>query len=476
MEISLFNPFLWAILVVLFIAIKAIVKRLIQLNEHEKLMERGSEFRRKRNEKFAKFIEDNTDLIPSEDIQKEILNCKSLRDLQDKLEAGAFTSVQLLMHYINRCQLYALKLNFIAQINFDSALKLAKECDVIRRDNAKMSEIRRSSTDNGLLFGIPICFKDHLFLKGTHSTQGCVNLLSYMHEETGILEQIVLNNGGIPFIKSNIPQLGLSFETNSNLYGKAWSPINHDRSPGGSSGGCAGLISTQTCPLSFGNDIGGSIRSPSSFWGIYGYKPTSRRVSCKSASTCGENFARGQEHIVPTIGPMGYSIDDIVFGMKLLFDNVEKSMDPYISPLKFDTEVYEEYRTKKRLRLGYYTYNQAIECTKPVKRAVMNVVNALKDDHDLIEIDTTFMQDVTKMYSKLLLSTEMNLKALGNEEFMPNYKGVRLGMSIPTILRPLVANILTMIGQERSALYARYMGVKDTGKFYWNFIQSQKYS
>ena len=94
----------------------------------------------------------------------------------------------------------------------------------------------------------------------------------------------------------------------------------------------------------------------------------------------------------------------------------------------------------------------------------MNVVNCLKEKHNLIEIDTSFLENLAMMYSKLLLSNEMNLEALGNEEFLSDYQNIRLGMNIPNLFRPLVVHILKMIGQRRSAVYAKYMGNKDTGK------------
>ena len=265
MDISLLDPFLWIKIYVVLFVVRAIAKRYIQLNEHKKLLVKGAEFKQKRDEKYRKFMQDNADLVPSENIQQEILNCKSLRQLQDKLETKAFTSVQLLMHYINRCQSYGVKLNLISQINFEKALELAKKCDMIRQNDVEMAEIRKNSIDNGLLFGIPVSFKDHIYLKGTHSTIGCINMLKYLHQETGVFEQIVVDNGGIPFVKTNLPQLGLSLESNNRLFGKAMNPINHDRVPGGSSGGCAGLVTTQSSPISFGTDVGGSVRSPSSF-------------------------------------------------------------------------------------------------------------------------------------------------------------------------------------------------------------------
>ena len=80
-------------------------------------------------------------------------------------------------------------------------------------------------------------------------------------------------------MKTNVPMLLLSMECNNRIFGKGMNPINHARVPGGSSGGCAGLVASGGTAISIGSDIGGSVRGPASFCGVYGFKPTSSRVS-----------------------------------------------------------------------------------------------------------------------------------------------------------------------------------------------------
>jgi Asp-tRNA(Asn)/Glu-tRNA(Gln) amidotransferase A subunit family amidase len=75
--------------------------------------------------------------------------------------------------------------------------------------------------------------------------------------------------GFIPFIRTNIPQGNKSFETHNNIYGRAINPWNSDRTPGGSSGGEAGLLCGGGSVFGVGSDIGGSCRIPASFCGLY---------------------------------------------------------------------------------------------------------------------------------------------------------------------------------------------------------------
>ena len=85
-------------------------------------------------------------------------------------------------------------------------------------------------------------------------------------------------------------------------------PHNNKRSCGGSSGGDAGLIAARCVPISLGTDIGGSLRFPASFCGIYGFKPSNGRVSRLGLSPA--RIIRFSEylHLTTTAGPMGSSV------------------------------------------------------------------------------------------------------------------------------------------------------------------------
>lgn len=70
-----------------------------------------------------------------------------------------------------------------------------------------------------------------------------------------------------------------TLHTKNNIYGEAKNIHDQNRSCAGSSGGDAGLVSAKCVPLSVGTDIGGSIRGPAAFCGVYGYRPTPQRMS-----------------------------------------------------------------------------------------------------------------------------------------------------------------------------------------------------
>ena len=68
-------------------------------------------------------------------------------------------------------------------------------------------------------------------------------------------------------------------ETTNNVYGTAKNPYNFGLTTGGSSGGCAGMVSSLCSPISIGGDVGGSLRNPASFCGICSFKGTYNRMN-----------------------------------------------------------------------------------------------------------------------------------------------------------------------------------------------------
>jgi Asp-tRNA(Asn)/Glu-tRNA(Gln) amidotransferase A subunit family amidase len=100
----------------------------------------------------------------------------------------------------------------------------------------------------------------------------------------------------------------LSVNTNNLIFGESKNPLNHERSCGGSSGGDAGLVAARCVPISLGTDIGGSLRFPASFCGIYGFKPSNGRVSRSGLSPARILRYTPYLHLTGIAGPMGSSV------------------------------------------------------------------------------------------------------------------------------------------------------------------------
>ena len=92
-------------------------------------------------------------------------------------------------------------------------------------------------------------------------------------------------------------------------------PHDRLRSPGGSSGGDAGMVAARCVPMGMGSDIGGSLRWPPVFCGVYGLKPSSHRVTGIGKSSALKNRFGFNKHLFAVTGPMGSSVNDLAIQM-----------------------------------------------------------------------------------------------------------------------------------------------------------------
>lgn len=106
-------------------------------------------------------------------------------------------------------------------------------------------------------------------------------------------------------------------ESANRIWGAARNPWDASRTPGGSSGGEAALVAARASPLGIGTDIGGSIRIPAHFCGVFGFKPTPDRISNRGVAVPRPgNRPSGQIAVKSTAGPFGRSVADLRLVMR----------------------------------------------------------------------------------------------------------------------------------------------------------------
>jgi fatty acid amide hydrolase len=118
-------------------------------------------------------------------------------------------------------------------------------------------------------------------------------------------------------VRGNIPQIAFTYHSDNDIYGTCLNPWDHTRTCGGSSGGDSGLVAARCTPMGIGSDIGGSIRAPVHFCGVFGYKPSGLRTSLKGISVALPDNFTPFNHIAPSVGPVGRSVDDLITFFKV---------------------------------------------------------------------------------------------------------------------------------------------------------------
>ncbi len=155
----------------------------------------------------------------------------------------------------------------------------------------------------GWLAGLPIVVKDLEELAGVRTTFGSPIFADYVPDVNEISVETLQRNGAIPIAKSNTPEFGAGANTFNEVFGKTRNPWNTAMTCGGSSGGSAVALATGMAWLGTGSDLGGSLRTPSSFCSTVGLRPSPGRV----ATGPGRNpFQTLSVH-----GPMGRTVGDV---------------------------------------------------------------------------------------------------------------------------------------------------------------------
>ncbi|NXT89447.1 VDHAP protein, partial [Anhinga rufa] len=219
------------------------------------------------------------------------------------------------------------------------ALEVTREVncviDFIHGCEDQLQKLKKQK-EKGLLYGIPISIKDHINCKGHVSSGGMVKFLGQVKEEDSVIVQVLKSQGAIPFVKTNIPQTMINYDCSNLIFGQTLNPLNHQKSPGGSSGGEGALIAGGGSILGIGSDVAGSIRLPSSFCGLCGLKPTGNRISTSPYACSGRTFVLA---VTGTLGPMARDVDSLALCMKALLCDEMFQLDPTVPPIPFDEEV-----------------------------------------------------------------------------------------------------------------------------------------
>lgn len=200
---------------------------------------------------------------------------KSIQEIHQLLKNGEIKSVELVTALFDRLEEVNSKLNAVIFVDKEQTLNAAQKADL---------EIA-NGTIRSTLHGIPVTIKDNVEVAGWPTTAGYEPFQGSIAENDAEIVRLLKAAGAIIIGKTNLPALTYDLQTNNKLFGRTNNPWNTNRTPGGSSGGCAAAVAAKISLLSFCNDSGGSIRIPAHFCGIYGFKASFGGISTKGIIT-----------------------------------------------------------------------------------------------------------------------------------------------------------------------------------------------
>jgi fatty acid amide hydrolase len=246
--------------------------------------------------------------------------------------------------------------------------------------------------------------------------------------EDANIVRVLKEAGAILLFKGSMGMLGASSETENRIVGRAANPWDVTRTPGGSSGGDAVLVSTRTVPFAAGTDIGGSLRYPAAYCGLYTLKPTAPRLSGMAPIV-----KAGFPPIFPSWGFMTRSVEDLALLFSIEYGDNLFSADPLMPPIHWRQD---RYTSTAKLKIGYVLDNDYWPVADCCRRAVTETVSALQAlGHELVTFELFGLEEMMELIWKVMLASKDGLLRLKEEPLLRSFRDTawRREMSSPFI-------------------------------------------
>ncbi|HUE61363.1 MAG TPA: amidase family protein [Acidimicrobiales bacterium] len=188
----------------------------------------------------------------------------TLRQQAAAIRDRRISSRELLDEYLSRIERINPALNAVVTLDEGPARDAAARAD----------EATAGAGHLGALHGLPVTIKDAIETAGIRSTGGAHELVGHVPDRDAPAVASLKEAGAIVFGKTNAPRWSGDIQTFNDVFGTTNNPWDHSRTPGGSSGGAAASVSAGLTSFELGTDIGGSVRIPSNFCGVFGHKPS----------------------------------------------------------------------------------------------------------------------------------------------------------------------------------------------------------
>lgn len=273
------------------------------------------------------------------------------------------SAVEVLDAHLTQIASYNSQLNAICALDEERAHQRARLAD----------EALARGENWGILHGVPITIKDCFETAGLRTTAGYKPLKDYIPKEDATAVARLRAAGAIILGKTNPARLAGDYQSANELFERVNNPWNLNYTAGGSSGGTAAAIAAGLSPLDIGSDIGGSIRQPSHFCGVFGLKPTDRRVPTTGHIPEVPGMPRCIRQML-VVGPIARSIEDLRLSFSLIAGADPRQ--PEIPPVPLDT-----FNPKRlqNLRIAWTDELDLYPVVQSIKSTIQSVAQKLTD-------------------------------------------------------------------------------------------------
>jgi len=285
----------------------------------------------------------------------------------------------------------------IEALNPDINAVVAKDYERARETAQAADAARTKGEDLGVLHGLPMTIKDSLETAGLVTTSGAPELRDHVPKEDAVSVQRVVDAGAIILGKTNLPIYAGDWQTFNEVYGQTNNPWDVTRTVGGSSGGAAASVAAGFIPLEIGSDIGGSIRTPANYCGVYGHKPSHGIVPGRGHIP-GPPGTKSEPDLA-VIGPLARTAGDLRLALDVIAGPDALTRDGWtieLPPPRADR--------LGEFRVAYWLDDPLCPVDSEVRGELEATIEALRPHVKLVDVDLSFqLETIVALYTRLLL-------------------------------------------------------------------------
>lgn len=228
-------------------------------------------------------------------------------ELAASIAARKVSAIETLDAHLARIDRHNPTVNAVVISDRDGAREQARQAD----------EAVASGAALGPLHGVPFTLKDAHETAGMNTTAGFPPFANYRAGNDSPVVSRLRAAGGVLIGKTNVPTLLGDWQSDNPLFGRTSNPWDLARTAGGSSGGAAAAVAAGMTPFDIGTDMQSSIRLPAAFCGVYGLKPTERRVSLAGAFPNPGHMPRSVR-LMSSVGPLARDPGDLGLILRII--------------------------------------------------------------------------------------------------------------------------------------------------------------
>lgn len=370
---------------------------------------------------------------------------KSASELATMIRRREVLSKDVVMEFLSNIKSNNYKYNALIWLREEEAIHDAELAD---------ERVLKGDTLNVPLLGVPITIKEMFWVKGSPSTLNA-KMFGFIAPDDAVVVKQLKNAGAVILGTTNVSYMLGDYQTQGEVYPTGNNPYDTSRTPGGSTGGGAAALAAGFSTLELGSDLGGSIRIPAAFCGLYGLKPSLGSVNI-TQGTSPDTVTKFSRMALASAGPLARSVEDLQLMWEVLKNTPQD--ERFQHPIEWKKAPDKSLSEYKIAWIDEWKHGDQI----------VRVSNDVKEKMKLL-LDSLSVNGVK--VSKRAPDTYDEMKKL----FLGTFASM-MGEGQPWLLRKFISMDFKKLEDGSAAFQSFYDAMNDNSDSKWNELMSTRES